>query len=172
MEDKSTSITVGKSGVKVDAGKGKPGGGTQVNVGGKGVGVNTGKPGKRTNVGIGKGGVSVSTDHKGKPVYDGVKPEPSPFLYLYAATEDQLHDNHNIALFFTKKDMASVKRMNLHFTKSTNAATFLPRQIAESIPFSSNKFPEILKQFSVKPNSMEAEIMRKTIKECKEPGIK
>ncbi|KAF5726205.1 putative BURP domain-containing protein [Tripterygium wilfordii] len=66
-EEKSTSVNVGKGGVDVNAGKGKPAGGTGVNVGRKGVGVDAGKPGKGTNVGVGKGGVSVNTGNKGKP---------------------------------------------------------------------------------------------------------
>ena len=35
-KDKSTSVAVGKSGVNIDVDKGKPGGGTTVNVGGSG----------------------------------------------------------------------------------------------------------------------------------------
>uniref|UniRef100_A0A5B7BKH7 Putative dehydration-responsive protein RD22 n=1 Tax=Davidia involucrata TaxID=16924 RepID=A0A5B7BKH7_DAVIN len=164
IEDKSTSVAVGKGGVNVAAGKGKPAGG--------GGGASGG-----TNVGVGKGGVSVNTGPKGKGkgkrVYVGVGKGPSPFLYNYAATEDQLHDNPNVALFFTEKDLSTVKRtMTLHFTKTTNAASFLPRQVAESIPFSSSKLPEILNHFSVKPDSMEAAIIKQTIKECEEPGIK
>lgn len=85
VEDKSSSVDVGKGGVNVDAGQGKPGGGT--------------------NVGVGKGGVSVNTGHKGKPVYVGVTPGPSPFTYKYAATEDQLHADPSVALFFMEKDM-------------------------------------------------------------------
>ncbi|CAK7353376.1 unnamed protein product [Dovyalis caffra] len=168
VEDKSTSVAVGKGGVNVNSGKGKPGKGTHVSVGGKGVGVNTGKPGKRTEVGVGKGGVSVNTGHKGKPVHVGV----SPFIYNYAATENQLHDDPNVALFFLEKDMHPGKMMNLQFTENTNTATFLPRQVADSIPFSSNKLPEIYSEFSVKPGSMEAEVMKDTIKECENPGIK
>lgn len=168
LEDKSTSVNVGKGGVNVDAGKGKPGGGTHVNVGGKGVGVNTGKPDKRTSVGVGKGGVSVSTGHKGKPVYVGV----SPFNYVYAANENQLHDDPNTALFFLEKDLHPGMKMNLHFTQTSNGATFLSRQAAKSTPFSSDKLPEIFNQFSVKPGSVEAEIMQNTIKECEDPGIK
>ncbi|CAK9182715.1 unnamed protein product [Ilex paraguariensis] len=151
MEDKSTSVGVGKGGVNVGAGKGKQGGGT--------------------NVGVGKGGVSVGTSQKGKPVYVGVSPGPVPFLYKYAATENQLHDNPNVALFFLEKDMHVGTKMNLHFIKSTNAATFLPHMVAKSIPFASDKIPDILNRFSVKPNSVEAEAMKKTIKECEEPGI-
>ncbi|KDP34221.1 hypothetical protein JCGZ_07792 [Jatropha curcas] len=192
IDDKSTSVGVGKGGVNVDTGKGKPGGtsvnvgkggvnvntgkgkpGTNVNVGGKGgVNVNAGKPGKRTNVGVGKGGVTVTTGHKGKPVYVGVRPGPSPFNYVYAATENQLHDDPTVALFFLEEDMYIGKTMNLHFTENPNIATFLPRQVANSIPFTSKKLPEIYNEFSVKPGSTEAEIMKTTIRECEEPGIK
>jgi len=166
-----TAVNVGKGGVNVNSGKGKPGGGTHVSVGGKGVGVNTGKPGKGTQVGVGKGGVSVGTGHKGKPVIVGVHPGPSPFLYKYAATETQLHHDPTVALFFLEKDMHPGKMMNLQFTENTNTATFLPRQVADSIPFSSNNLPEIYSEFSVKPGSTEAEVMKETIKECENPGI-
>lgn len=100
IDQKSTSVDVGKGGVHVDAGKGKPGGtsvnvggkgggvdvhtgkgkpgGTSVNVGKGGVGVDTGKgkPGG-TSVGVGKGGVSVDTGHKKKkPVIVNVRLNP------------------------------------------------------------------------------------------------
>lgn len=152
MEEKSTSVNVGKgSGVNVHAGKG---GGTNVNVGGKG------------------GGVSVSTGHKkGKPVYVSVGPK-SPFNYVYAATETQLHDDPNVALFFLEKDLHPGTKLNLHFTKTSNQATFLPRQVADSTPFSSDKVDDILNRFNVKPDSKEAQIMKNTISECEEGGIK
>ncbi|XP_050364342.1 BURP domain protein RD22 [Argentina anserina] len=168
-----TNVNVGKGGVNVHTGKGKPGGGTNVNVGGKGgVGVHTGKPGKRTNVSVGKGGVHVSTGHKGRPVYVGVTPGKNPFNYLYAATETHLHENPQVAIFFLERDMHPGTKMNLHFTTSSNAATFLPRETAESIPFSSNKLPEILNQFSVKPESVEADTLKQTIEECEKPSIR
>lgn len=168
-----TAVNVGKGGVDVDAGKGKPGGGTNVSVGGKGVGVRTGNVDKRgTNVGVGKGGVSVNTGHKGKPVYVGVKPGPNPFNYQYAATETQLETDPNVALFFLEKDLYPGKTMDLHFPANPNTATLLPRQEADSIPFSSENLPEIFDQFSVKPESEEAEIIKETIKECQAPGIK
>ncbi|XP_047324976.1 BURP domain-containing protein 3-like [Impatiens glandulifera] len=167
---KGTNVNVGKGGVGVQTGH--PGKGTNVNVGHGGVGVQTGKPGKGTNVGVGKGGVTVSTGHKGKPVYVNVKPGYNPFNYRYAATDDQIHDNPDVALFFLEKDIRTGKKMNLQFTKTTNDATFLPRQVADTTPFSSNKLPEILNQFSVKPESNEAKIIKKTIEECEEPGIK
>lgn len=172
-EEKGTSVSVGKgSGVNVNTGKGSSGGGTHVTVGkGPGVRVNTGKPGKRTNVGVGKGGVSVSTGRKGRPVYVGVNPGKNPFVYKYAASENQLHDNPNVALFFLEEDIHPGTKMNLQFTKSSNKATFLPRQVAESIPFSSNKLPEILSKFSVTPRSVEAETIKETLAECEEPTV-
>nr|AJK93577.1 RD22-like dehydration-responsive protein [Suaeda glauca] len=145
-----TDVNVGpKGGVGVHTGK--PGGGhTDVNVGPKhGVGVNTGKPGKGgAHVGVGKGGVVVKGPKK-KPIYVGVKPGPNPFNYDYAASEAQLHDDPTRALFFLEKDMKVGQSMKLHFSKSTNDATFLPREEANSLPFSSDKTPAILREFAV-----------------------
>ncbi|KAF6176341.1 hypothetical protein GIB67_011130 [Kingdonia uniflora] len=169
---KGTSVNVGKGGVHVSAGKGKPNTGTGVSVGHKGVGVSTGRPGGGTRVNVGKGGVGVRTGHKGKPINVGVHPGYNPFNYGYAASEDQLHDNPNVAIFFLEKDLHTKTKMNLQFTRTTSGATFLPHQIAETIPFSSKKFPQILTQFSIVPKSVEAEAMKKTIKECEAPANK
>lgn len=170
-EDKSTSVEVGKGGVNVNTGKGHHSGGTNVNVGHKGVGVNSPSG---THVGVGKGGVGVTTPgHHGKPpVSVSVHPGPSPFNYQYAAKDDQLNDNPNVALFFLEKDLHQGSNMKLQFVKTTNDAAFLPRQVANSIPFSSNKMPEILNEFSVDPNSEDAQIMKQTVQECEQPGIK
>lgn len=149
-------------------------GGTSVNVGGGGVNVNT-KNDTHVTVGGGKGGgVTVGThNRKGKPVYVRVAPGPDPFLYRYAATETQLHDNPNVALFFLEKDLYAGNKMSLHFSKATNEEeTFLPRQLADALPFSSNKLPEIYSEFAVKPDSVEAEAIKKTIQECEQTGIK
>ncbi|CAI9093471.1 OLC1v1028973C1 [Oldenlandia corymbosa var. corymbosa] len=185
-EDKSTSVGVGKGGVNVNTGKGK---GTHVNVGKGGVNVNTGKgkgthvsvgkkggvgvsTGKGTRVGVGKGGVGVSTGHKGHRVYVGVTPSPDPFKYLYAASEAQLHDDPNVALFFLEKDLHKGTTMNLKFTEpQSSPAGFLPRKTADSIPFSSNGVDDVLTRFDLKPDSASAEALKNTIKECEEPGI-
>lgn len=173
-EDKSTSVDVGKGGVNVGVDKGRHhSGGTNVNVGGnKGGGVNVDTPGG-THVGVGKGGVGVTTPgHHGKPpVSVGVHPGPSPFVYNYAAKDDQLNDNPNVALFFLEKDLHEGSNMKLKFVENGNGASFLPRQEADSIPFSSEKMPEILHKFSVDEDSEEGQIMKKTVRECEEPGI-
>ncbi|KAK4747044.1 hypothetical protein SAY87_026081 [Trapa incisa] len=153
LEDKSTSVVVG-------------GGGVGVNVGG------TGNPGRRTNAGAGKGGVAVKAPGRRKSVYVGVIPIFSPFVYFYAASETQLHDDPNVALFFLEKDLVKGKTMSLHFTKSANLAAFLPRQEAASIPFSSKSLPGVMDYFSIKPGSVEAKVMETTVKECEAPGLK
>lgn len=144
-------MNVGKGGVNVHAPKGKPGG---------------------TSVGVGKGGVNVHTGHKGKPVYVGVKPGSNPFDYIYAATEDQLHDDPNVALFFLEKNLRPATKLTLHFPKtSLPESTFLPHQVAKNLPFSSHKLPQIFDQFSVKPTTLEAELIERTIKECEAPNM-
>ncbi|CAI8605751.1 unnamed protein product [Vicia faba] len=152
-EEKSTSVAVGKGGVNVDAGKPKPGG-TAVNVGKGGVNVNTGKG-------------------RGKPVHVVVG-KSSPFLYNYAATATQLQDKSNVALFFLERNLHYGTKLNLQFTKTTsnNKANFLTKEVADSIPFSSNQVESILNKFSIKKGSEEAEIVKNTISECEENGIK
>ncbi|KAK7293460.1 hypothetical protein RJT34_16326 [Clitoria ternatea] len=171
VEDESTSVAVGKGGVNVDAGKTKPGG-TTVNVGKGGVNVNAGKGNpKGTSVNVGKGGVNVHTGKKGKGV--NVRVGKAPFQYRYAASETQLHDDPNVALFLMEKELHYGKKLNLKFSKTSNDdATFLPRKVADSIPFSSNKVNDILSKFSVKPDTEKAQIMKNTINECEEPSIR
>ncbi|XP_034680552.1 BURP domain protein RD22-like [Vitis riparia] len=70
-----------------------------------------------------------------------------------------------------EKDLHSSTKMKMHFRKTTNRALFLPHQIADSIPFSSDKLPEILNRFSLKQDFEEAEIMKETIQECEQPAL-
>ncbi|KAL6344737.1 hypothetical protein AAG906_002643 [Vitis piasezkii] len=73
--------------------------------------------------------------------------------------------------YFLEKDLHSTTKMKMHFRKTTNEATFLHRQVADSIPFSSDKLPEILNRFSLKEDSEEAEIMKETIQDCEQPAL-
>ncbi|KAK1290272.1 BURP domain-containing protein 3 [Acorus calamus] len=164
-----TNVGVGNGGVHVDTGhKGQPSGGTSVdeNHGGVGVGVDVGHGGK--------GGVGVDVGHGGKGgvgVGVGVHGHYSPFIYNYAATEDQLHDDPNVALFFREEALRRGTHINLHFTTTgTTGTALLPRRTAESLPFSSAKLPEILSRLSVDPNSEQAAEMKTTLRECEDPA--
>ncbi|KAJ6795705.1 BURP domain-containing protein 3 isoform X1 [Iris pallida] len=177
-----TTVNVGHGGVGVYTGKGKPGG-TGVNVGHGGVGVHTGKGGTNVNVGhggvgvhTGKGGTNVNVGHGGVRVNVPPKKKPvivnvSPFIYRYAATETQVHGDPTTTLFFLEKDMRPGTKMTLHFTRTTSGAPFVPRRVANSVPFSSSKLPEILDHFSIQPNTAEADAVENTLHECEEPAL-
>ncbi|GAU21084.1 hypothetical protein TSUD_10010 [Trifolium subterraneum] len=99
-------------------------------------------------------------------------PEPIPFIYKYAATETQLHNKSNVTIFFLENDLHHGKILNMQFTNNNNVAKFLPKEVADSIPFSSNKMENILDKFSIKKGSNEYEIVKNTINDCEEKGIK
>lgn len=120
-----------------------------------------------TYVGVGKGGVNVNTKGRKPPVF-----VHGPFLYNYAATETQIHDDPNVALFFLEKDIRPGAAMTLLLTKTTPGASFLPRSEADAIPFSSAKLPEILARFAIKAGSPEADAIRTTLQECEEPAVR
>ncbi|CAI8605755.1 unnamed protein product [Vicia faba] len=134
---------------------------------------------KATWVDVGKGGVDVGVrkgynEGGGSDVNVGVGHSDSPFNYLYAARETQLHDKPNVALFFLEKELHHGTKLNLQFTKTTsnNEAMFLPKQVANSIPFSSNKVEYILNKLNIKKGTKGAQIVKNTISECEEQGIK
>nr|XP_010917767.1 BURP domain-containing protein 6 [Elaeis guineensis] len=87
-----------------------------------------------------------------------------------AVTEDQIQDP-SVTNYFFEKDLHPSANMTMHFIRTITGATLLPRQAADSIPFSSAKLPEILSRLSITPNSIEAKAMKKTLQDCEEPAI-
>ncbi|RVW66599.1 BURP domain-containing protein 7 [Vitis vinifera] len=80
----------------------------------------------------------------------------------------QAQDGLNTGNFFLQTDLHPGTKMMLQLPQTRNEAMFLPRQVADSIPFSSKKLPEILNRLSVKEKSAEAELMKEEIEECEE----
>lgn len=80
------------------------------------------------------------------------------------------------SLLFLEKDMYQGHTMNIQFTKtlisSPSSSPFLPREVANTIPFSSNNLPELYTRFSIKPKSKESESMKYTIDLCEEKAMK
>ena len=75
-------------------------------------------------------------------------------------------------IFFFESELHPGKKMNLKdLIKKASKATFLPHSVAESIPFSTQKFPEILKYFSLETKSAEANLLKQTIENCERPAI-
>ncbi|XAR54715.1 hypothetical protein NMG60_11029977 [Bertholletia excelsa] len=70
--------------------------------------------------------------------------------------------------------MKQGRMVNLKFSKSTiiNKAMFLPQQLAQAIPFSTKKSPEILRELMIEPDSSNAKTIKDTLKLCEDPGVK
>ncbi|GLT50702.1 hypothetical protein SLA2020_241690 [Shorea laevis] len=83
------------------------------------------------------------------------------------------HLTSSANIFFFESDLHPGRLMKLPgFTRTENRATFLPRAVADSMPFSSNKFSDILKLFSVEPKSVGAKVMKQNIENCKRESTK
>ncbi|XP_042467243.1 BURP domain-containing protein 6-like [Zingiber officinale] len=71
------------------------------------------------------------------------------------------------SLFFLEKDLFPGATFDLQFKRSIpKHADLLPRRVADTLPFSSNKLPDVLALFSVDPNSKEARDMSATLERC------
>ncbi|XWS52562.1 hypothetical protein CRYUN_Cryun11dG0081600 [Craigia yunnanensis] len=81
----------------------------------------------------------------------------------------------NETIYFLQKDLHPGKKVKLtRFIKIRDMRSktkFLPHRVGELIPFSSNKFPEILKRLSLKAYSRVANTMKGTIKGCERATI-
>lgn len=75
------------------------------------------------------------------------------------------------SIFFLEKSLQPGTTMTLHFTRATAGASLLPRQVADSIPFSSSMLPEILSRLSIDPSSEKASAIKKTLAECEAKAL-
>lgn len=72
-------------------------------------------------------------------------------------------------MYFFQEDLYPGKMVKLPLlTRTRDMTTFLPYQLAESVPFSSDKLPEILNRYSLEAGSREANAMKETIKVVRE----
>ena len=70
-------------------------------------------------------------------------------------------------MYFFKENLVPGFKMNLpRLSRRSDLTKFLPQQIAESIPMSRKKLPEILKKFSLNAESREAEFVESAIRSC------
>ncbi|XP_052884278.1 BURP domain protein RD22-like isoform X1 [Gossypium arboreum] len=106
----------------------------------------------------------------------GVNAPISPFIiYGEKSKGNKKHGSAAIngTMYFFQEDLHPGKWVNLPLlAKTRDLATFLPQQVARSIPFSSNEFPQILNLFSLDPESMEANDMEQTINVCEREGMR
>ncbi|GKV16581.1 hypothetical protein SLEP1_g27203 [Rubroshorea leprosula] len=76
--------------------------------------------------------------------------------------------NSSANIFFFESDLHAGRLMKLleEVTMLKSKATFLPRAVTDSMPFSSAKFFDILKLFSMDPKSARAKVMKQSIENC------
>ncbi|XP_033511633.1 BURP domain-containing protein 6-like [Nicotiana tomentosiformis] len=86
--------------------------------------------------------------------------------------KSHFQDNLLYKPYFLEKDLEKGRVINFPSLKNKNEAPFLPRQLVESIPFSSKKLPEILNHFSIDSSSKDAKTIEETVKVCEEPAMK
>ncbi|CAJ1933484.1 unnamed protein product [Sphenostylis stenocarpa] len=84
------------------------------------------------------------------------------------------HIDPSVMVFFTFKDLKAGKTMPIYFPKRDPATSpeLWPRKEADSLPFSLNQLPNLLKVFSLSPNSPQAKAMEDTLRECESKPIK
>ena len=82
-------------------------------------------------------------------------------------------DDPSVKVFFTLKDLKVGKRMPIHFPKRdpSTSPKFWPKEEADSIPFSLNQLPNLLKHFSFSKDSPQANAMEDTLRECESKTI-
>ncbi|XP_021734834.1 BURP domain-containing protein 9-like [Chenopodium quinoa] len=91
--------------------------------------------------------------------------------------EESFHVDDNASsktkdrVFFVEKDLHVGAKKTLHFQKSVKKGLFLPREVSNQIPFSSDKVEETLQILSLDPKSKEAYVLSKRIELCEEPTI-
>ncbi|KAK9698128.1 hypothetical protein RND81_08G084300 [Saponaria officinalis] len=91
---------------------------------------------------------------------------------VYDTKGSKLPTDNSMTFFFEKNLVHPGSRMKLHFLMGAQEAKFMPTQLANSIPFSSTKLPQILKFFDVNHKSKNANIIEETITICESKPIK
>lgn len=84
------------------------------------------------------------------------------------------HIDPSVMVFFTFKDLKVGKTMPIYFPKRDpfTSPKLWPRKEADSLPFSLNQLPNLLKIFSLSQNSPQAKAMKDTLSECETKPIK
>ncbi|XP_059288228.1 BURP domain-containing protein 17-like [Lycium ferocissimum] len=106
-------------------------------------------------------GVGSSSSHRG---------DVGVGSWYNSATKKDVNENLPVTPYFFETDLHQGKKMNLPSLKNYNPAPILPRKVADSIPFSSDKIEEILNHFSIDKDSEGAKLIKKTLKMCEEPA--
>nr|BAC22500.1 resistant specific protein-2 [Vigna radiata] len=82
------------------------------------------------------------------------------------------HDHLKPSSYFSEEGLRRGAKLVMLFHKRKFSTPLLTREIAEHLPFSSEKINEILEILAVKPDSKNAKNVEKTLNNCEEPALK
>ncbi|MCD9643601.1 hypothetical protein HAX54_031204 [Datura stramonium] len=85
------------------------------------------------------------------------------------------HIDPSLRVFFLMDDLELRKEISVSIPKrdlSSNSPSFMPKEEADSIPFSLKELPNLLQHFSISRNSPQAKAMEDTLRVCRAPPIK
>ncbi|KAM3377039.1 BURP domain protein USPL1 [Capsicum galapagoense] len=84
------------------------------------------------------------------------------------------HIDPSLRVFFLTDDLKLRKEITISFPRRDLSSTpsFLPKEEADSIPFSLKELPNLLQRFSLSRNSLQAKGMEDTLRVCEAPPIK
>ncbi|XP_050363041.1 BURP domain-containing protein 11-like [Argentina anserina] len=88
-------------------------------------------------------------------------------MHAHSSSRDEAHEQG----FFTLVDFHKGCTMPLNFPNQ-NHSPFLPRETADSLPFSTSQLPQLLQLFSIPRDSREARHMAYTLDQCEQTPIK
>nr|BAC22501.1 resistant specific protein-3 [Vigna radiata] len=82
------------------------------------------------------------------------------------------HDHLKPSNFFSEERLRRGAKLDVLFRKRNFSTPLLTREIAEHLPFSSEKINEILEILAVKPDSKDAKNVEETLNHCEKPALK
>lgn len=91
------------------------------------------------------------------------------FIYLYAASNTQLHEDPRASYFFLHHHLRPGTKMHIRFHDQKHAAAFLPRDVADSLPFSTSHYADVLSKLSIDRLSSTAAEVNNTLETCERP---
>ncbi|CAN0866848.1 BURP domain-containing protein BNM2C [Linum grandiflorum] len=101
-------------------------------------------------------------------------PEESHHHHHQHQHHDHMMSDPNLMVFFRLEDLKLGATMEVYFPMKDPSASphFLPKEEADSIPFSSQQLPYLLQLFSFQPGSTQALAVEEALTSCESSGIK
>ncbi|XP_059070841.1 BURP domain-containing protein 5-like [Cryptomeria japonica] len=133
---------------------------------------------EKVEVNVGKGGVKVNVGMPPRKV--GTQKQAKGVGRCVAginyAAITQMPRDISLCMLLLEKDLVGGTKVPLTFLHesipNSHQKYFLPRAVADEIPFSSDKLSVALKELNIAPDSITALAMKETLQDCESPAMK